>query len=103
MWKKLYTSYVRPLLEFAIPVWNPYQKSDISKLESVQHRATKIAHGLKSKNYEERCKFLNLTNLGERRTREDLIQKYKIKNKMKLNGLLLQLVVTHEAVTDVIS
>ena len=51
MWKKLYNSYVRPLLEFAIPVWNPYQKDDISKLESVQHRATKIAHGLKSKNY----------------------------------------------------
>ena len=37
--------------------------------------ATKIAH-------EERSKFLNLTNLRERRTRGDLIQKYKIENKL---------------------
>ena len=38
-WKKLYTTYVRPLLEFTIPVWNPYKKSDINILERIQHRA----------------------------------------------------------------
>jgi hypothetical protein len=80
MWKKLYTSYVRPLLEFAIPVWNPYHKADIEILERVQHRATKIAHSMKSMSYEERCKHLNLTSLSDRRTRGDLIQKFKIEN-----------------------
>ena len=35
MWKKLYTSYVRPLLEFAIPVWNPHQIGDIIILERI--------------------------------------------------------------------
>ena len=74
--KKHYTSYVRPLLEFTIRV--PYKKCDISKSESVQHRAIKITHGLKSKIYEETCKFLNLTNLRER----DLIQKFKIEKKL---------------------
>ena len=38
-WKKLYTSYIRPHPEFAAPVWNPYAKVDIEKLEKIQHRA----------------------------------------------------------------
>jgi hypothetical protein len=36
----LHVSLVRPHLEFAIPVWNPYMKKDIEKLENIQHRAT---------------------------------------------------------------
>ena len=40
MRKKLYTSYVRPQLEFAIPVWNPFSEGDINTLERVQRRAT---------------------------------------------------------------
>ena len=51
MWKKLYTSYVRPQLEFAIPVWNPFSERDINTLERVQRRETKVAHTLKRFNY----------------------------------------------------
>ena len=47
-WKNLYTSYMRPHLEFAVPVWNPYAKSDIEKLEKIQHKATKVSHTLKN-------------------------------------------------------
>ena len=47
MWKKIYTTYVRPHLEYAIPVWNPFLKGDIEKLEKIQHRATKISHSMK--------------------------------------------------------
>ena len=32
-------SYIKPHLEFAAPVWNPYAKVDIEKLEKIQHRA----------------------------------------------------------------
>ena len=81
-WKKLYASYIRPHLEFAAPVWNPYAKGDIEKLEKIQHRATKVSHTLKNLDYQSRCKELNLRPLEKRRTRGDLIQKFKIENKI---------------------
>ena len=33
--------YVRPLLEYASPVWNPHHKYAVAKIESVQRRFTK--------------------------------------------------------------
>jgi hypothetical protein len=80
MWKRLYTTYVRPHLEFAVPVWSPYLKGDIAKIESVQRRATKVAHAMRGKDYQERLRQLDLTTLEERRVRGDLIQWYKILN-----------------------
>ena len=83
LWKKLYTSLVRPHLEFAVPVWSPFRKKDIDELEKVQKRALKIPHQLKKLgSYEERLTRIGLTNLEKRRKRGDLIQLYKI-----LNGL----------------
>ena len=40
--KTLYTSFVRPLLEYAVPVWDPHLVKDIAALESVQRFATKV-------------------------------------------------------------
>ena len=76
--KSLYCTFVRPLLEFAVPVWCPYLEKDISKLEKVQHRATKLAPEIRHLPYNERLKRLGLTTLVDRRTRGDLIQQYKI-------------------------
>ena len=42
LWKKLYTTYVRPDLEYAIPAWSLYTKADKHTLEKVQKRATQI-------------------------------------------------------------
>ena len=42
MVKNLYITFVRPHLEFAVPVWTPYQLDDIAKLEAIQRRATKL-------------------------------------------------------------
>ena len=39
---KLYTSLVRPLLEYSCAVWDPNLQKDINKLESVQRLACKI-------------------------------------------------------------
>ena len=41
--------YVRPHLEFAELVWNPFLKKDIEKLENIQHRATRLAPSLRKK------------------------------------------------------
>ena len=68
----LYVSLIRPHLEYAVPVWNPYLK-----LEIIQHRATKLCPGIKKRDYEQRLKVLKLTTLETKRKRGDLIQFYK--------------------------
>ena len=67
-------------VEFAVAAWNPHQKGEAKVLEDVQHRATKVAHELSGKPYEERLKLLGLTSLKERRVRGDLIQWFNIVN-----------------------
>ncbi len=82
MTKTLYTSLVRPHLEFAVSVWKPTSKGEIEVLEKVQRRATKLAPELKHLTYEERLKRMNLTTFETRRLRGDLIQQYKIINRI---------------------
>ena len=84
LWKRLYTTYVRPHLEFSIEVWNPYMKGDIKTLEQVQRRATRIPHVLKKYNYAARCRILGLTSLKERRVRGDMIQFFKFERNLDL-------------------
>jgi hypothetical protein len=78
VWKKLYPTYIRSQLEFAVAVWNPHAKGDINALEKVQHRATKIPHSMKGLSYDKRCQSFGLMKLEDRRARGDLIEKYKI-------------------------
>lgn len=61
-------SSVRPLLEYAVSIWDPYLKKDILALESVQRLATKIC--TKARNgvpYEDCLNQLSLTTLESRR------------------------------------
>ncbi len=37
--RTLYTTYVRPILEYAAPAWSPYLVKDKTKLEKVQRFA----------------------------------------------------------------
>lgn len=39
----LYKSFVRPLLEYAVPVWNPYLVKDIHTIENAQRRVSRLA------------------------------------------------------------
>ena len=78
LWKKLYLTYIRPHVEFAVQAWSPFYEKDINMLEKVQRRATKISPYLKHASYEDRCKILNITSLKRRRIRGDLIQKFKL-------------------------
>jgi hypothetical protein len=64
--------YVRPILEYASPVWSPYLVGDIDRVESVQRRFTKCLHGQRNNSYIERLKSLNLDSLELRRLKADL-------------------------------
>jgi ribonuclease P/MRP protein subunit RPP40 len=75
--RRLFTSVVRPHLEYANIVWHPYLRSDIDLLESVQHRATRMVPGLSKLSYEERLRRLDLPTLAYRRVRGDAIDTFK--------------------------
>jgi ribonucleases P/MRP protein subunit RPP40 len=78
--RTLYLVFVRPLIEFAVPVWSPSFKGDISCIERIQRRATRLVKKLRKRPYDERLSLLNLTTLENRRQRGDMIQLYKIFN-----------------------
>ena len=75
---RLYTTYVRPHLEFSSPAWAPSTEADKECLERVQRKAVGMVSGLESHVYEERLAELGLDTLEERRVQLDLTQTFKI-------------------------
>ena len=68
----LFKLLVRPVLEYAAPVWSPYQKRDIESMEKVQRRVSRLAlkqkrgemsyedrRRLKCQTHEKRSEFLS--------------------------------------------
>ena len=81
LFKTLYTSFVRPHLEYAQVVWSPHLKKNINLVENVQVRATKLIDGLHELNYRDRLIKLNMPTLAHRRVRGAMIEMYKHFNK----------------------
>ena len=83
----LYRSLVRPVLEYASPVWSPYLVKDKRAIESIQRRASRIALEQKRRemSYEERCESLGWSTLERRREYFSLVECYK--TVFELNGL----------------
>ena len=75
---QLYTSLVRPHLEYAVQFWAPSLQKDIDRLEAVQARATKLVPSLRHFGYRRRIERLNLFDLKTRRLRGQLIETFKI-------------------------
>ena len=77
LFRKLYTTFVRPHLEYAQAVWSPHLKKYINTIENVQSRATKLVDGLANIDYTERLKKLDIPTLIYRRARGDMIEVFK--------------------------
>ena len=80
--KLLYKSLVRPILEYCSVIWNPLYITDDKEIEKVQKRATKLVPHLRNLDYTERLQALNLTTLAYRRRRTDILQVFRIINKI---------------------
>lgn len=79
----LFKSLIRPHLDYCVQVWRPHLQKDIDVLERVQRRATRMICECKDREYIDRLKVCNLTTLETRRIRADLIEVYKIINKLE--------------------
>ncbi|KAI8512044.1 hypothetical protein Bbelb_111440 [Branchiostoma belcheri] len=64
----VYMSYIRPVLEYAAPVWHSGLTTELSnKIEKIQRRAVRIIMGTKYTSYTEGCSYLGLPTLQSRR------------------------------------
>ena len=78
----LFKALVRPILEYGNAVWCPYTIKDINAIEEVQRFYTKRIIGTNDLSYEDRLNKLGLPSLEFRRHRGDMIEVFKITNKL---------------------
>ena len=76
----LWTTHVRPVIEYGSCIWNTGYHTDLSLLEKVQRKWTKQISGLDNLSYPERLRSLNLYSVQGRLLRADLIQYWKVLN-----------------------
>ena len=77
---RLYLCLIRPHLEYAVSVWNPYLKKDEQKLESIQKFALKICLKSWDRSYSDNLQACNLPSLADRRKMLCLVYLYKAIN-----------------------
>ncbi len=93
----LYSTFVRPHLEFCAVTWSPYTADDVLSIEAVQKQATKLVPCLRDLSYVKRLEALKLPTLAYRRRRGDLIQFYKIYTDLNKISLITPLAKPHSA------
>ena len=69
--KLIYTTYIRPRVEFCIQAWSPHFGKDIEVLERVQKAATNLVPHLRKCSYPARLKKIGITSLRDKRLRGD--------------------------------
>jgi hypothetical protein len=77
---RLFKSFVRPVVEYASIVWNPYTKIYTNKIERVQKRMCRMVPGIQHISYREQLKVLGLLSLEARRIRYQLLSIFKLRN-----------------------
>ena len=77
LFRQLYSTFVRPHLEYAQVVWHPKLRKHSNLIEGVQRRATKIVASCKNLSYEDRLKIIGIPTLDYRRAVGDMVEVYK--------------------------
>ena len=77
---KLYTTLVRPILEYCSVVWDPSSSSASSSLESVQFFALKVAFKSWSSSYDSLLSLSQLPTLSHRRLKAKTLLIFKLKS-----------------------
>ena len=73
----LYTSHIRPAMDYCCCLWNVGYLGDVRLLESVQRRWTREIGRLRERSYGERLKLLGLHSVHGRMVRLELIKIWK--------------------------
>ena len=74
----MYNSLVRPHLEYASSVWNPYLHKDIKNLKEVEKFALKIISRQWNLGYQDLLEITKIPSLEARRARSSLCMLFKI-------------------------
>jgi hypothetical protein len=78
---KLYLTTIRPHLEYASPVWNPFHIGEIEKIESVQKFALRMCSKSWNLDYEELLENTRIPTLSSRWTQASMCHLSKIVRK----------------------
>ena len=79
---RLYSSFIRPHLEYATPAWDPFLKKDIDLIENVQRFALKVCTKSWDASYTSLLEATHLPSLQTRRTHAKLCNLFKIVNSL---------------------
>ena len=93
----LYTSLVRPHLDYCCTLWSPTKIGEISRVEEVQRSFTRRISGLKGLDYWQRLQTLGLLSLQRRRERYTMILVWKVHQGEIPNTTNMCFVNTHRA------
>ena len=82
--EQTYKSLVRPSLEYACSVWDPYTKENITQLKQVQRRAARYATNCyrDTSSVSNMIEHLNWRSLADRRSDARLVMLYKISHEL---------------------
>ena len=76
MFRILFKSLVRPILEYCSSTWSPNTKISARKIEQIQRRASEMAENLRDVSYSERLRIIGMPTLQLRRLTADMIQEH---------------------------